>query len=54
METIGYGFLLGVGILLAVLAFAAVCALVALASMFISYVKGKGGNGPENGTRERE
>ena len=39
METIGYGFLLGIGILLAVLALAAVCGLVFLASLFVSYMR---------------
>ena len=39
METIGYGFLLGIGILLACLAFAAVCGLVFLASLFVSYMR---------------
>lgn len=39
METIGYGFLIGIGILLACLAFAAVCGLVFLASLFVSYMR---------------
>jgi UPF0716 family protein affecting phage T7 exclusion len=39
METIGYGFLIGIGILLACLAFTAVCGLVFLASLFVSYMR---------------
>ena len=41
MEAIGYGFLLGIGILLAALAFCAVVGIIVLIALFVSYVTGK-------------
>lgn len=46
MEAIGYGFLLGIGILLAVLLFAFVVFLLVMAGLFISYLAGKRGRKP--------
>ena len=42
MEAIGYGFLLGIGILLAALAFCAVIGIFLLLILFVNYLTGKG------------
>lgn len=44
MEAIGYGFLLGIGILLAALAFCAVVGIFLLLVLFVNYLTGKGKN----------
>ena len=41
MDVIGYGFLLGIGIVLAILAFCAVVGIIVLIALFVSYVTGK-------------
>ena len=42
MEVIGYGFLLGIGILLAALAFCAVVGIFLLLILFVNYLTEKG------------
>ena len=49
MEAITYGFLLGIGILLATLALTAIVALIWLAVMFVSYLMGRGENKRKGG-----
>ena len=41
METIAYGFLLGIGILLAILALAAIVFVVVVIGLFVSYMWGR-------------
>lgn len=48
MEAIGYGFLLGIGILLALLAFAVIVAVIAVIVMFVNYMRGRKNYGPRN------
>lgn len=52
MEAIGYGFLLGVGILLAVLAFCLAAGVFLLVGLFVGYVtdKARRADGKETGT----
>ena len=45
METIGFGFLFGVGILLACFAFCAVLGVLLLLALFVGYLKNKSRNG---------